>query len=231
MDLAVVAGLAIVAGLAAFVARVYRSVRDDPERDLREGPTTRSVDVREGQRRKVVGVLQPLGAPLLAPITSTPCLGFELFLDHCPPYQPGSRTQANSAWSEALSFTDVTRFAVKDAAGSVVVDVTAKSFVLIGEEAPFLSIGADTSHVLAFLSRHVDTRLVRRHDFRYLERRLEAGQEVAVLGLDTGLDATMQPAGTGDYREDSRSVRMTGSPEEPLYICVLRSGDGGEHRS
>lgn len=216
-------------GLAAFGGSlVYGGVQQH-----RFNETVRSVEERsvvdlaledEGTFAYVAGSVEAAERTVAAPFTGTPCVAYEASVQH---YTGKGRGDADAdEWEDYHTETDHCRFLVEDGSGAAGVDPEAADVQVREDHAHFVPPEETPDGQYA---RHLDEHdvftfddqgVVEVHETRFVERRLEPGDDVYVSGV-----VGPNPAWTADARQ---SFRGDGGDVTAPFVVADHAIDTGE---
>jgi len=217
----------VVVAAAVFVMYV-RNERQRPTR-LREAPAQPIAELPEDTPGRVIGITQPHGEPLTAPLSGRPCVYYaarverlptpdatEQLASNAPPPADGEPASGATRWLLVASETRSAAFVIQDESGRALIEPTAAKVELSGAEPVELDLAALTARQREFLAQHqVIEPGVR---LRYSEAIIAVGEAIAVVG--SGMrEPDPDAAPTDDYRGDPPTrLRLTSSAKRPLFI-------------
>jgi hypothetical protein len=200
-----------VAALAAAGVGILRALA--PRGDLRP-PRVRVAEAREGQRVRVGGRVRAVGELLRAPFSGRPCVLFEATLTH------GIEGAALSGvGGVAAREFQATVFEVEDETGRALVRVDPPLDLWLEREAMSSEEVSSDAKLQAFLHRTgVGTLLGITAGLEPVERRLEPGDWVVVVGIARWDQDPEGSHAQGSYRESARRLVLL-APEGGLVVC------------
>jgi hypothetical protein len=175
------------------------------QRKLRDAPRSRIVDVAEGTRACVVGTVASHAGTVTAPFSGTACVYYEISIEKRP----------RDLWEPVYTDQQSVVFAISDDSGHAIVDPDGAD-VSVGSETTEIdddaSLGPSQLALRARASDWLEGRM------RVVERRIEAGDVIAVVGGATREpDPAARPADA--YRGESPTrLRLASSPRNQLLI-------------
>lgn len=176
-------------GLLLFVRLLFRELGvDGALRRVRRVPIEQ---VKDGQIVKTVGRLAHIGTSLTAPLSGRPCVYYELTVQRRMGRGKASR------WVPIAREERWQDFLLQDETGRALVRVDSPTIISCSQKQPTLGEGPK---------------------LRYQERRLEAGEVVAVMGRGTWERELQSGMGFGGYREPPRFLVVRPALPVPLHI-------------
>lgn len=217
MDASFLFAIVFVAG-ALFVITHF-SERERTKRALRDATQYAVGEFPDGAQGKVVGKVQLLGEPILAPLSGRSCVYYSIRVEE---YRNNGTT---GNWYQLLADEEGVNFAVDDETGSAVVHVEAAKIVL-SEDHSTTSSSSDLPNEVerAFLDRHSKKGedWVSSKTLRYVEAVIEPGETVSVFGYGSQEpDPNAAPTGYRDI--PPMRVRISGSKSRPAIISDIPS--------
>jgi hypothetical protein len=203
-------------GSTALAIKVATLFRHKPDAELRRTlarmEATAAAKLHLGGPFKVVGRIRPLRAPLLAPASQRPCVGYRLQVDELV---------MGLFWKPLVRLTEVAPFIVEDETAGVEIDPRPHPAVVLMEDAagPAAPSGPERVAALqAFLRRRGLP--CPAQPLRFSEGILHEDQLVAAAGVTrTELDPQGQSPGP---RRLPEKLVLTGTLDSPLLLSDTR---------
>lgn len=196
----------VIAGVGAVSYTVFRVSREASlRRNVLAAPRSRIADIHEGARARVVGSVIAHAGTVTAAFSGKQCVYFEVTIDKRP----------RDVWEPVLERRGSVPFAIQDDSGRAIVDPDGAAVTVDAETTEIVEekLTSWQTALLADASDWLEGRM------RVVERRIDAGDVIAVVGGATREpDPSARPT-TAAYRGESPTrVRFASSPRNQLLI-------------
>lgn len=215
------------AGLVVFALIYYFGADRRLKRRLMKLPISRSIaDTPENEDVRVSGTLAYLEgkAPLIAPISSRPCVAWRVIVE------VKKSNGKSSSWHKVIEESDSTDFALEDESGRAIVDATALSLALDFDASGKSDMFTEGSpELMAFLRTHdVKTHgLLLKRTLRAREGALEVGETVTVGGRGVLMN---DPSAQSGYRGSAKLLQVGALSTGELLVTDDSKGRRGQEK-
>jgi hypothetical protein len=187
-------------------------------RPLRKLRRKKIAEVRDASVCKIVGRIQPLDAPLTAPLTGRPCVYFAVLVQEWVADSWWSRSQGT--WKELIHEEKSCDFLVSDGSGAARVRLAELPRLYLRDVTFASPVEVSHPRLETFLMQHYEASAPQR-DLHYRETVLCPDEEIAVVGrpsfeADPG-------SGSASYREAPMRAVFADSEEVTLLLTDERS--------
>lgn len=207
---------AVLVGVAA--VRGWKAMRAERRRravNRTAGQIARSTiaAAREGEQVRLVGAVLDQPEHLIAPITGRRCVAFHAVIE-------SASQELGEVWSPYAQERAAVDFAITDGSGRAIVEAATTRFDWESSRRGGATndLPPSARELLARQHFELHARPLPKK-LRYVERALEIGTEVAVVGWPVREPDRDAPAHVTGYREGPPTrLRFTGTPTAPVFV-------------